>query len=99
MPAPRTAAAAPDTPAAESPAAGTGRMPAAQALQTYTVIGLLLDVEPTELLIAGVLPGPLTDDFTALSTREEGLTRWAEEFDAPSADAAAAQAYEYCRQI
>ncbi|MFI0743428.1 hypothetical protein ACH4PU_35970 [Streptomyces sp. NPDC021100] len=66
-------------------------------VQTYTVIGFRLDVDPAELLVAAVLPGPLADDVIILATSEDDFTRWAMEFDADGADEAAAQAYEHCR--
>ncbi|MFB8442681.1 hypothetical protein ACFC7A_26885 [Streptomyces niveus] len=72
-------------------------MTAAAALQTFTVIGLRIDCDLSELVIAGVLPGPVADDVVILATSEDGFTRWALEFDAPDADDAAARAYEYCR--
>lgn len=65
-------------------------------LQTWTVIGLRLDVELSELLIAAVLPGSVADDVVILRTSEAEFTRWAAEFEAPDADAAATQAYAYC---
>ncbi|MFJ6355356.1 hypothetical protein ACIQKB_38590 [Streptomyces sp. NPDC092046] len=67
------------------------------ATQTYTVIGLTLDVDSTELLIAAVLAGPVADQVELLATSEDDLTRWAEEFDAPDPDAAADLAYAHCR--
>ncbi|MFE9007521.1 hypothetical protein ACFYOY_36280 [Streptomyces sp. NPDC007875] len=66
------------------------------ATQTYTVIGLTSDLDDTELSIAAVLPGPVTDQIEPLSTSEKDFTRWAEEFDAPDPDTAAALAYEHC---
>ncbi|WP_329583771.1 hypothetical protein [Streptomyces sp. NBC_01361] len=69
----------------------------ATATQTFTVIGLTLDVDSTELLIAAVLPGPVADQIELLATSEDDFTRWAEEFDAPDPDSAAALAYEHCR--
>ncbi|MBT2439747.1 hypothetical protein J7E93_06350 [Streptomyces sp. ISL-36] len=69
----------------------------AAATQTFTVIGLTLDVDCTELLIAAVLPGPVADQIELLATSEDDFTRWAEEFDAPDPDAAAALAYAHCR--
>ncbi|MEU5109614.1 hypothetical protein AB0H07_46525 [Streptomyces sp. NPDC021354] len=68
----------------------------AASTQPYTVIGLTLDVDNTELLIAGVLPGAVADQIEVLSTSEEHFTRWAQEFDVPDADTAAALAYEQC---
>ncbi|HBF82631.1 MAG TPA: hypothetical protein DD420_22670 [Streptomyces sp.] len=67
------------------------------ATRTFTVVGLLLDVDCRELLIAAVLPGPVADQVKLLSTSEDGFTRWAQEFDAPAPDVAAALAYEHCR--
>ncbi|WP_411107392.1 hypothetical protein [Streptomyces sp. cmx-4-9] len=67
------------------------------ATQTYTVIGLTLDVDSTELLIAAVLAGPVADQVELLATSEEDFTRWAEEFDAPDPDTAADLAYTHCR--
>ncbi|MEU9064979.1 hypothetical protein AB0D13_40665 [Streptomyces sp. NPDC048430] len=66
-------------------------------MQTYTVVGLLLDVDCTELIIAAVLPGPVAEQIEVLATSEDDFTRWAEEFHAPTPDAAAALAYDYCR--
>ena len=70
----------------------------AAATRTFTVIGLTLDVDCTELLIAAVLPGPVADQIELLATSEDDFTRWAEEFDAPDPDTAAALAYEHCRR-
>ncbi|MFI6689022.1 hypothetical protein [Streptomyces sp. NPDC050485] len=67
------------------------------ACQTYTVIGLRMDCDFCEVLIAGVLPGLVADDLICLATSEDDFTRWAQEFDAPDADTAAAMAYEHCR--
>ncbi|MGW2415979.1 hypothetical protein ACWCV5_27965 [Streptomyces tubercidicus] len=64
---------------------------------TYTVIGLRRDVDFTDLLIARVQPGPDADTVTVLRSSEDDFTRWAMDFDAPTPDAAAALAYEYCR--
>ncbi|MBV7674075.1 hypothetical protein STHAL_32020 [Streptomyces halstedii] len=72
-------------------------MTTAPAVQTFTVIGMLLDVDCTELLIAAVLSGPVADQIELLSTSEDELTRWAGEFEAPDPDTAAALAYEHCR--
>ncbi|MEV3999178.1 hypothetical protein AB0K62_26450 [Streptomyces halstedii] len=58
---------------------------------------MLLDVDCTELLIAAVLSGSVADQIELLSTSEDEFTRWAEEFEAPDPDTAAALAYEYCR--
>ncbi|MFJ4879892.1 hypothetical protein ACIP93_32460 [Streptomyces sp. NPDC088745] len=69
------------------------------AMQTYTVIGLTLDVDRTELLIAAVLTGPVADQVELLATSEEDFTRWAEEFNAPDPDTAADLAYAYCRDF
>lgn len=69
------------------------------ATQTYTVIGLTLDVDNTELLIAAVLAGPLADQIELLATSEDDFTRWAEEFNAPDPDTAADLAYAYCRDF
>jgi hypothetical protein len=55
----------------------------AAATQTFTVIGLPLDVDCTELLIAAVLPGPVADQIERLASSVADFTRWAEEFDAP----------------
>ncbi|MFC7261466.1 hypothetical protein [Streptomyces lutosisoli] len=68
----------------------------ATALQTFTVIGLRSDVDMRDLFVAAVLPGPVADDIVILTTSEDDFTRWALEFDASDADAAAAQAYAYC---
>ncbi|MFB7214671.1 hypothetical protein [Streptomyces sp. NPDC056255] len=65
--------------------------------QTFTVIGLRLDFECTELLIAAVLPDPVADQIELLSTSEDDFTPWAEEFHAPDPDTAAALAHEHCR--
>ncbi|WP_331735433.1 hypothetical protein OG590_40445 (plasmid) [Streptomyces goshikiensis] len=69
------------------------------ATQTYTVIGLTLDVDNTELLIAAVLAGPVADQIQLLATSEDDFTRWAEEFSAPDPDTAADLAYVYCRDF
>ncbi|MGW5353343.1 hypothetical protein ACWERV_22890 [Streptomyces sp. NPDC004031] len=61
-------------------------------LKTWTVIGLRLDVEPSTLLVAAVLPGSHANDIALLCTSEDDFTRWAANVDAPDADAAAAQA-------
>ncbi|MET8808681.1 hypothetical protein [Streptomyces sp. NPDC004546] len=61
------------------------------------VIGLRSDVDMSDLFIAGVIPGPVAEEFAILETSEEEFTRWAMEFDAPDADAAAAHAYVQCR--
>ncbi|MET8748308.1 ricin-type beta-trefoil lectin domain protein [Streptomyces sp. NPDC004728] len=50
----------------------------ATGTQTFTVIGLRLDVDCTELLIAAVLPDPVADQIELLSTSEDDFTRWAE---------------------
>lgn len=71
----------------------------AAATQTYTVIGLTLDVDSTELLIAAVLAGPVADQIELLATSEDEFTRWAEEFNAPDPDTAADLAYAYCRDF
>ncbi|AJF70493.1 hypothetical protein [Streptomyces vietnamensis] len=71
----------------------------ATATQTYTVIGLTLDVDSTELLIAAVLAGPVADQVELLATSEDDFTRWAEEFNAPDPDTAATMAYAYCRDF
>lgn len=70
----------------------------AAVTQTFTVIGQTLDVDCTELLIAAVLPGPVADQIELLATSEDDFTRWAEEFDAPDPDTAAAFACEHCRR-
>lgn len=67
------------------------------AVQTFTVIGLRSDVDMRDLFIAGVIPGPVAEEFAILETSEEEFTRWAMEFDATDADAAAAHAYVQCR--
>ncbi|MET9324105.1 hypothetical protein ABZX75_28640 [Streptomyces sp. NPDC003038] len=67
--------------------------------QTYTVIGLTLDVDRTELLIAAVVAGPVADQVELLATSEEDFTRWAEEFNAPDPDIAADLAYAFCRDF
>ena len=67
------------------------------AVQTFTVIGLRSDVDMTDLFIAGVIPGPVAEEFEILETSEEEFTRWAMEFDAHDANAAAARAYVHCR--
>lgn len=72
-------------------------MNTAESLQSFTVIGFRLDVDMTELLVAGVVPGPVADDVAILATSEEDFTRWALDFDAPDADTAASMAHEYCR--
>nr|WTB28927.1 hypothetical protein OG781_04775 [Streptomyces sp. NBC_00830] len=72
-------------------------MTAAATPQTFTVVGLRLDFDMSELLVAAVLPGPVADDVVILATSEEEFTRWAGDFDAPDADTAAAMAYEHCR--
>lgn len=69
----------------------------ATAAQTYTVIGLALDVDSTELLIAAVVGGAVADQVELLATSEEDFTRWVEEFNAPDPDTAAELAYAYCR--
>lgn len=66
-------------------------------VRTFTVIGLRYDHDPSGLLVAAVLPGPFADDVVILATSEDDFTRWALEFDARDADAAAEQAYAYCR--
>ncbi|MFI8769581.1 hypothetical protein ACIGN6_32380 [Streptomyces sp. NPDC053792] len=71
----------------------------ATATQTYTVIGLTLDVDRTELLIAAVLAGPVADQVELLATSEDDFTRWAEEFNAPDPDTAADLAYAFCRDF
>ncbi|MGQ4464689.1 hypothetical protein ACN6LC_003800 [Streptomyces violaceoruber] len=68
------------------------------AVQTFTVIGLRSDVDMRDLFIAGVIPGPLSDEVVILDTSEEEFTRWAMEFDAPDADSAAEQAYAHCQE-
>ncbi|MEJ8639953.1 hypothetical protein [Streptomyces sp. MS2.AVA.5] len=70
----------------------------AAVTQTFTVIGLTLDVDCTELLIAAVLPGPVADQIELLATSEDDFTRWAEEFHAPDPDTAADLAYQHCRR-
>ncbi|MGW6569822.1 hypothetical protein [Streptomyces sp. NPDC054975] len=70
----------------------------AAATQTFTVIGLTLDVDCAELLIAAVLPGPVADRIGLLATSEDDFTGWAEEFDAPDPDTAAILAYGHCRR-
>ncbi|MFP1629725.1 hypothetical protein ACLB9X_32225 [Streptomyces sp. 5K101] len=70
----------------------------AAATKTFTVIGLTLDVDCTELLIVAVLPGPVADRIQLLATSEDDFTRWGEEFDALDPDTAAALAYEHCRR-
>jgi hypothetical protein len=72
-------------------------MTAATTPQTFTVVGLRLDVDMSEPLVAAVLPGPVADDVVILATSEDEFTRWAEDFDAPDADTAAAMARENCR--
>lgn len=67
------------------------------AVQTFTVIGLRSDVDMSDLLIAGVIPGPVAEECEILETSEEEFTRWAMEFDATDADTAAAHAYVQCR--
>ncbi|MBT2406922.1 MULTISPECIES: hypothetical protein [unclassified Streptomyces] len=67
--------------------------------QTYTVIGLTLDVDRTELLIAAVVAGTVADQVELLATSEEDFTRWAEEFNAPDPDTAADLAYAFCRDF
>jgi len=68
------------------------------ALKDWTVIGLRLDEAYSILLIAAVVPGSLAEDVVILRTSEADFTRWAMVFQAPDdADAAAAQAYAYCR--
>ncbi|MQY40659.1 hypothetical protein SRB17_86920 [Streptomyces sp. RB17] len=67
------------------------------AVQTFTVIGLRSDADMRELFIAGVIPGSVSEVFAVLETSEGEFTRWAMEFDAPDADAAAAHAYVRCR--
>ncbi|MGH1554320.1 hypothetical protein ACRAWF_27445 [Streptomyces sp. L7] len=62
------------------------------------MIGLRSDVDMRELFIAGVITGPVSDEFVILNTGEEEFTRWAMEFDAPNADSAADQAYAHCRE-
>ncbi|MFD9047759.1 hypothetical protein [Streptomyces zaomyceticus] len=69
------------------------------ATQAYTVIGLTSDADRTELLIAAVLPGPVSGHLERLATSEVDFTRWAEEFNAPDPDAAAELAYAYCRNF
>ncbi|MFF3355285.1 hypothetical protein ACFYWN_22185 [Streptomyces sp. NPDC002917] len=44
---------------------------------TYTLVGLRVDIDMSELLAAAVLPGPVADDVVILATREEGFARWA----------------------
>jgi hypothetical protein len=68
------------------------------AVQTFTVIGLRSDVDMRDLFIAGVIPGPVSDEVVILKTSEEEFTRRAMEFDVPDADSAAAQAYSYCQE-
>ncbi|MFB7032079.1 MULTISPECIES: hypothetical protein [unclassified Streptomyces] len=51
------------------------------AAPLYTVIGLTLDVDSTELLIAAVLPGSVVDQLELLATSEDDFTRWVEEFN------------------
>ncbi|WP_331731991.1 hypothetical protein OG592_40970 (plasmid) [Streptomyces avidinii] len=67
--------------------------------QTYTVIGLTLDVDNTELLIAAVLAGPVADQVELLATSEDDFTRWAKVFNAPDSNTAADLAYAYCRDF
>lgn len=67
------------------------------AVQTFTFIGLRSDVDMSDLFIAGVITGPVAEEFAILETSEEEFTRWAMEFDAPDADTAAAHAYLQCR--
>ncbi|MGW1170602.1 hypothetical protein [Streptomyces sp. NPDC002550] len=67
------------------------------AVQTFTVIGLRSDADMSDLFIAGVIPGPVAEEFAILETSEEEFTRWAMEVDAPDADTAAAHAYLQCR--
>lgn len=69
----------------------------AERLRRFTVIGLRLDADFSELLIAGVQKGSVADELVILATSEGDHTRWALEFDAPDADTAAAMAYEHCR--
>ncbi|MEU9072113.1 hypothetical protein AB0D60_35170 [Streptomyces sp. NPDC048306] len=69
-----------------------------EAVQTFTVIGLRSDVDMRDLFIAGVIPGPLTDEVVILRTSEGEFTRWAMEFDALDADSAAEQAYAHCQE-
>ncbi|MBT2369391.1 hypothetical protein J7E88_29895 [Streptomyces sp. ISL-10] len=70
----------------------------AAATQTFTVIGLSLDVDCAELLIAAVLPGPVADQIELLATSEDDSTRWAGEIRRPDPDTAAALAYAHCRR-
>ncbi|WJV51720.1 hypothetical protein [Streptomyces flavofungini] len=65
--------------------------------QTFTVMGLRLDVDLGDIFIAGVVPGPIADEVIILSTSEEELTRWAMDVDAPDADTAARLARQHCR--
>ncbi|WP_371794119.1 hypothetical protein [Streptomyces sp. NBC_01718] len=51
--------------------------------QKFTVTGLRLDFDMSELLVAAVLPGPVADDVVILATSEDDFTRWAGDFDAP----------------
>ncbi|MBT2393939.1 hypothetical protein J7E87_32150 [Streptomyces sp. ISL-1] len=50
------------------------------------------------LLVAAVVPGPVAEQIELLATSEDDFTRWAEVFDAPDPDSAAALAYEHCRR-
>ncbi|MER6066731.1 hypothetical protein ABT167_37435 [Streptomyces sp. NPDC001792] len=51
----------------------------------------------SNLFIAGVIPGPVAEEFAILETSEQEFTRWAMDFDVPDADTAAARAYVQCR--
>ncbi|MER5688380.1 hypothetical protein [Streptomyces sp. NPDC002205] len=72
-------------------------MTAAATPQTFTAVGLRLDAVMSELLVAGVPPGPIADDIVVLASSEEEFTRWAGYFGGPDVDTAAAMAYEHCR--
>ncbi|MGW9137335.1 hypothetical protein [Streptomyces sp. NPDC055681] len=45
--------------------------------RTFNVVGLRVDFDMSELLVAAVLPGPVADDVVILATRVKGFTRWA----------------------
>ncbi|WP_433455263.1 hypothetical protein ACQPXS_45280 [Streptomyces sp. CA-142005] len=61
------------------------------------MIGLRSDVDMRDLFIAGVISGPVAEEFAVLETGEEEFTRWVMELDVPDADTAAARAYVQCR--
>ncbi|MFB7312124.1 hypothetical protein [Streptomyces sp. NPDC056192] len=65
-------------------------MAAAEMLQTFTVVGLRVDVDMSQLLVAAVLSGLVAEDVVILGTSEGEFTRLARDFDAPDADTAAA---------